>query len=84
MIVYSDPGRAIRYVRVIPEVTVAEVEVGLSAVPEGSEVTVGYRITALSASADALVATFAAEYAPYLAGWERDIRAYLAGLSDAH
>jgi hypothetical protein len=74
----SDPGRAVRYVRITPEVTAAEVSVALEPERGGSRVTVGYRMTALSPAADAEVEEFAAGYRPYLASWERDIAALLA------
>ncbi len=70
-----DPGRSIRYARVIPDQDAGTVTVTLDqAGPAGgTQVTVSYDLTALSGPGAAHLARFAAGYPQFLAGWEQAI-----------
>jgi hypothetical protein len=65
--------RSIRYARVVAGRSAGTITVTLDAGLEGSVATVEYDLTALSLSAEAELATFAAHYEQFLAGWERAI-----------
>jgi hypothetical protein len=70
MVADSEPGRRLRYVRIIPGVNVAMVTVSLAPDGDGSEVTVSYDLTALAPGADRQLDEFAAGYPAYLRSWQ--------------
>jgi Polyketide cyclase / dehydrase and lipid transport len=55
---YDEAGRRIRYVTFLPESEAWEMEIRVEPSPRGSEVTVTYRVTALTESANADVTEF--------------------------
>ena len=65
--------RSRRYARVTPGVQAGTVYVRCEPDGAGTVATVGYELTALGPDAD--LAAFAAGYADFLAGWEREIAA---------
>ena len=65
--------RVRRYARVTPGVQAGTVSVACAPDGAGTVATVGYELTALGPDAD--LATFAAGYDDFLAGWEREIAA---------
>jgi hypothetical protein len=80
LVLGSDRGRSISYARVTPHDRAGTVTVVLDDAPGGgSDVEVTYVLTALTAEADERLAGFAAGYAGFLADWERDVAAHLAG-----
>lgn len=70
-----DPGRSIRYSRVIAGQHAGTVTVTLdsSDPASGTQVTVSYDLTALSEPGAAHLAEFAANYPQFLASWEQAI-----------
>ena len=70
-----EPGRSIRYTRVIADQDAGTVTVTLdsSDPASGAQVTVSYDLTALSEPAAAHLAEFAAGYPGFLAHWEQAI-----------
>ena len=73
----ADPYE-VDYVRLTPGSRIGLVSVRLT--PDGaagSDVTVAYRMTALSAPGEATLAAFAAAFPEYLSSWERSINALL-------
>lgn len=70
-----EPGRSIRYTRVIAGQDAGTVTVTLdrSDPADGAQVTVSYDLTALSEPATAHLAQFAANYPQFLADWEKEI-----------
>jgi hypothetical protein len=75
-----EPGRAIRYARLIAGQDAGTVTVTLDsgAEADGTQVTVSYDLTALSEPGAAHLARFAADYPRFLAQWEKSIAAALA------
>ena len=69
-----EPGRSIRYTRVIADQDAGTVTVTLDS---ETQVTVGYDLTALSEPGAAHLAQFAASYPQFLAHWEQAIAAAL-------
>jgi hypothetical protein len=69
-----DPGRSIRYTRVIADQDAGTVSVTLDS---KTQVTVTYDLTALSDPAAAHLAQFEANYPQFLAHWEQAISAAL-------
>ena len=67
----------IEYIRVVPESRIGVVAVALSPSGSGTEVSVTYRMTALSAAGEAALRTFAAGFDAMIASWERSIAAVL-------
>jgi hypothetical protein len=67
-----EPGRSVRYARVIAGQDAGTVTVTLAS---ETEVTVSYDLTALSAAGAAHLAQFARGYQRFLAGWEEAIAA---------
>ena len=67
----------IEYVRIVPESRIGTVTVHLSPSGTGTEVTVSYRMTALSEAGDNALRAFAAGFDAMLASWERSIAALL-------
>lgn len=65
--------RSIRYARVVAGTSAGTITVTLDADVEGSVATVEYDLTALSHGGEAELATFAAHYEQFLAGWETAI-----------
>jgi hypothetical protein len=65
--------RVRRYARVTPGVQAGTVSVRCEPDGAGTVATVGYELTALGPDAD--LAAFAAGYADFMAGWERQIAA---------
>ncbi|HEY9241714.1 MAG TPA: hypothetical protein VIP48_07015 [Streptosporangiaceae bacterium] len=74
-----EPGRSIRYSRVIAGQDAGTVTVTLdsSDPASGTQVTVSYDLTALSEPGAAHLAEFAASYPQFLASWEQEIAAAL-------
>jgi hypothetical protein len=74
-----EPGRSIRYTRVIADQDAGTVTVTLdgSDSASGAELTVSYDLTALSDPGAAHLAQFAASYPQFLADWEEAISAAL-------
>jgi len=62
-----------RYARVTPGVQAGTVSVSCAPDGAGTVATIGHQLTALGPDAD--LATFAAGYDDFLAGWEREIAA---------
>ncbi len=78
VVVASDPGRTIRYAQVVPGMRASLISVSLSETSGGgSEVTVSYDVTALSAAGDEHLTQFAHDYPEFLLGWQAAISAYL-------
>jgi hypothetical protein len=78
IVVDSSPGEAIRYARILPHRSAATVDVGLRAgAGGGSDVTVTYDITSLSADADRELDDFAAGYDAFLGSWQEAIGRHL-------
>ena len=76
-----EPGRSIRYARVIADQDAGTVTVTLdrSDPASGAQLTVSYDLTALSEPGAAHLAEFAAGYPEYLAHWEQAISTALGG-----
>jgi hypothetical protein len=74
-----EPGRSIRYARIIADQDAGTVTVTLdsSDPASGTQVTVSYDLTALSEPGAAHLAQFAADYPQFLAHWEQAIAAAL-------
>jgi uncharacterized protein YndB with AHSA1/START domain len=73
-------GRHIRYARSTPDVSAGTVAVTLEpAGGNGSEVTVVYTLTALSAAGRRQLDDFAAGYPAFLDGWRTAIASFLGG-----
>ncbi len=70
-----EPGRSIRYTRVIADQDAGTVTVTLdgSGPVSGTQLTVSYDLTALSGPGAAQLARFAAGYPQFLAHWEQEI-----------
>lgn len=88
VVVEREPGRRIRYARVVPGWTAGTVTVTVAPAGDGDsagdpvgrcEVGVAYDLTALSPSAAAHLAEFAGGYAAYLRSWREAIAALPAG-----
>jgi hypothetical protein len=78
LVLDSDPGRRVSYARVTPRDRAGTVTVELAeAADGGTDVTVGYVLTAFTDAADASLSTFAAGYTRFLAGWATAIEAHL-------
>jgi hypothetical protein len=75
VVVDADPPHRIRYVRVTPGDSAGTVAVALAPAGAGSQVTVSYDLTALSAAGDQRLAEFAAGYAAFLRSWQEQIAA---------
>jgi hypothetical protein len=75
IVVDREPGRLIRYARVVPGVTAGTVTVELAGAGRDTEVTVTYELTALSDAGEAEVREFAAGYGDFLRSWETAIAA---------
>lgn len=73
VVVDAAPPERIRYARVTPGDSAGTVEVRLRPDGDGSEVTVSYDLTALSATGDQRLTEFAAGYADFLAQWRAEI-----------
>ena len=74
----SERGRHISYARVTPGEQAGTVSVDITAAGGGSEVTVSYHLTALTAAACGRLRDFSDGYLAYLASWEDAITAVLA------
>jgi Polyketide cyclase / dehydrase and lipid transport len=77
LVLDRDPGRRIRYARVVPGRDAGTVTVRLAGDGDRSEVTVAYELTALSEAGRAHLADFAAGYPAFLASWQDAIAAAL-------
>lgn len=75
VVVERQRDRRISYARVTPGSRAGTVTVDIEAAPGGSEITVTYRLTPLSAEGEQNLAEFAAEYPVFLRSWETAIRA---------
>ncbi|TDD71002.1 SRPBCC family protein [Jiangella aurantiaca] len=76
VVLHRDPGRSISYARVTPGSRAGVVRVELSPGGDGgSDVMVGYELTALTEDAAAELQRFAAGYAEFLRSWEAAIAA---------
>ena len=72
-----EPGRSIRYARIIPGQDAGTITVSLSRQPgwAGPVATVSYDLTALAEEAASRLARFAADFPQFLRHWERAIAA---------
>jgi hypothetical protein len=70
VVVDAAPPERIRYARVTPGDSAGTVEVRLRPTGDGSEVTVAYDLSALSATGDQRLAEFAAGYPAFLRTWQ--------------
>ena len=68
-------GETIRYARVVPGVTAGTVRVDLHPAGGGTEVTVSYNLTALTAEAEPDLRNFFAGFGRYLESWREAIGA---------
>ncbi|HKE68312.1 MAG TPA: SRPBCC family protein [Nocardioidaceae bacterium] len=71
-----ESGRRISYARVTPGSRAGTVTVELEPTAEGSRVTVGYELTALSEAGQAALGEFAATYSDFLRSWETAIETW--------
>jgi hypothetical protein len=70
----AEPGRRIEYARVTPNDTAGTVVVTCRPLSDGdSEVTVTYKLTALTPEATAKLGTFANTYTHYVRSWRHEI-----------
>lgn len=78
IVVASEPGRLIRYAQVAHGLKAAIITVSLEEDADGgSEVTVVYDLTSLSAEGDHQLRDFATGYAPFLESWREAIAHHL-------
>ena len=73
VVVGRETGRRISYARVTPGSRAGTVTVELEPTEQGSRVTVGYELTALSDAGQVGLDEFAATYAEFLRSWETAI-----------
>lgn len=73
MVVDREPGRRIRYARVVPELHAGTVTVALDGAGDHSDVTVTYELTPLSPGGAERLDAFAAGYPAFLKSWETAI-----------
>lgn len=82
IVVDAAPPAGATYARVTPGHSATTVRVRLEPSAAGSQVTVGYDITSLDESADALLEGFASEFDGMLREWESLIAAVVPRLAD--
>jgi hypothetical protein len=74
IVIAADPGRRIEYARVTANETAGTVVVTCCALPDGdTEVTVTYKLTALTPEAAAGLGVFADNYTQYISSWRQAI-----------
>ncbi|MGW6612999.1 SRPBCC family protein [Streptomyces erythrochromogenes] len=78
LVASRDFPRSVSYARITPGVRAGTVTVTLAATDTGSEVTVTYDMTPLTAAAAAALEEFAAGYPSFIRSWEELIAAHLA------
>ncbi|MFF3727537.1 hypothetical protein ACFYYM_34805 [Streptomyces erythrochromogenes] len=78
LVASRDFPRSVSYARITPGVRAGTVTVTLAATDTGSEVTVTYDMTPLTAAAAAALEEFAAGYPSFIRSWEELITVHLA------